>query len=173
MSIGMRTARGLWGGVSADAASTPVDVSWKKWDKATRGADAAALAKPDYDDSTWPAVDPSGLALTTPRGDSWYRGTFNVTPAQVDSMMESPHFDPPPPVKGQRAGLSRQSHRLPQRPVAVGPHRGRLQAPRRRQEHRARRHPEPAGWRLRPARLEPLAQLAARARHLAFSWRPR
>ena len=50
--VGMRTARGVWGGVSTDAASTPVDVSWKKWDKATKGADAAALAKPDYDDST-------------------------------------------------------------------------------------------------------------------------
>ena len=99
---GMRTARGLWGGVSTDAASTPVDVSWKKWDKATKGADAAALAKPDYDDSTWTAVDPSALALTTPRGDSWYRGTFNVTPAQVDSMLETPQFAPPPPVKGQR-----------------------------------------------------------------------
>ena len=100
--LGMRTARGLWGGVSADAASTPVDVSWKRWDKADNSADAAAPAKPDYDDSTWAAVDPSALALTTPRGDSWYRGAFNVTPAQVDSMMESPHFDPPPPVKGQR-----------------------------------------------------------------------
>ncbi len=102
--IGMRTARGLWGGVSADAASTPLDVSWKKWDKATNGADAAALARPDYDDSTWTAVAPSGLALTAPPGDSWYRGTFNVTPAQVDSMMESPQFVPPPPVTGQRDG---------------------------------------------------------------------
>ncbi len=99
---GMRTARGLWGGVSTNAASTPVDVSWKRWDKATRGADASALAKPDYDDSTWTTVDPRALALTTPLGDSWYRGVFNVTPAQVDSMMESPHFDPPPPVQGQR-----------------------------------------------------------------------
>ena len=102
--VGMRTARGVWGGVSADAASTPVDVSWKKWDKATKGADAAALAKPDYDDSAWTAVDPSALAVTTPRGDSWYRGTFNVTPAQVDSMLETPHFDPPPAPKGKRGG---------------------------------------------------------------------
>ncbi len=99
---GMRTARGLWGGVSADTASTPVDVIWKKWDKTTRDADAAALARPDYDDSTWSAVNAAALALTTPRGDSWYRGTFNVTPAQIDSMMELPHFDPPLPVKGQR-----------------------------------------------------------------------
>jgi beta-galactosidase len=100
--IGMRTARGFWGGVSADAASTPVDVNWKKWDNASKGADAAAPAKPDFDDSTWTTVGPSALALTTPRGDSWYRGTFNVTPAQVDSMLETPHFDPPPPVKGQQ-----------------------------------------------------------------------
>jgi beta-galactosidase len=99
---GMQTARGLWGGVSADSAPTPVDVSWKKWDKATEGADAAMLAKPTYDDSTWTAVDSSALALTTPRGDCWYRGTFNITPNQIDSMLESPHFNPPAPVKGQR-----------------------------------------------------------------------
>jgi beta-galactosidase len=103
---GMRTARGLWGGVSADAASTPANVNWKKWDKATRDADAAALAKPDYDDSAWTAVGTSALALNIPRGDSWYRGTLNVTPAQVDSMMELPHFDPPPAVKGQRVPQS-------------------------------------------------------------------
>jgi beta-galactosidase len=101
-AVGMRTARGLWGGVSADPASTPVDVSWKKWDQATRDADPVALAKPDYDDSTWSAVDPSKLALNTVRGDSWYRGTFNVTPDQVDSMLESPHFDPPKPLKPQK-----------------------------------------------------------------------
>jgi beta-galactosidase len=99
--VGMRTARGLWGGVSADAASTSIDVSWKKWDQATRDADAAALAKPDYDDSTWSAVNSSTLALTTTRGDSWYRGTFNATPDQLDSMLESPHFDPPKPSTPQ------------------------------------------------------------------------
>ena len=99
---GMRTARGLWGGVSADAASTPVEVRWKRWDKATKDVDAAALAKSDDDDSTWTTVGPSALALNIPRGDFWYRGTFNVTPAQVDSMVEAPHFDPPPPLKGQR-----------------------------------------------------------------------
>jgi beta-galactosidase len=102
--VGMRTARGVWGGVSAEAASTPVDVSWKKWDKATTGADPALLAKPDYDDSTWTAVDPAA-AVTTARGDSWYRGTFKVSPDQVDSILKTPpYFDPPPPPKGKRAG---------------------------------------------------------------------
>jgi beta-galactosidase len=102
--VGMRTARGVWGGVSADSASTPVDVSWKRWDKATQGADAAALAKPDYDDSTWTAVDSSALAVTTARGDSWYRGTFNATPDQVDSILETPHFDLPRAPSGKRGG---------------------------------------------------------------------
>ncbi len=100
--VGMRTARGVWGGVSADAASTPVDVRWKKWEKVAKGADAALLAKPDYDDSAWTTVDPSALAITTQPGDSWYRGTFNVTPDRVDSMLQSPHFNPPPAPKGKR-----------------------------------------------------------------------
>ncbi len=98
---GMRTARGLWGGVSTDSAATRLDVIWKKWEQATKG-DVAEVAKPDYDDSAWTAVNPSALALTIARGDSLYRGAFNVTSAQVDSMIESPRFDPPPAVKGQR-----------------------------------------------------------------------
>ena len=109
------------------------------------GADAAALAKPGYDDSTWTVVDPSAAA-TTIRGDSWYRGTFNVTPDQVDAMMKTPLFDPPPAPKGKRWWESTRGHRLSQRPVAIGPHRGRLQAPRRRQEHRAHRRSQPPGW---------------------------
>jgi beta-galactosidase len=100
--VGMRTARGLWGGVSADAASTPVDVSWKKWDKPTRGADAAKLAEPDYDDTAWSTVDQSALSLDAARGDSWFRGTFTVTPDQVNSMIETPHFDPPKPTVPQK-----------------------------------------------------------------------
>jgi beta-galactosidase len=102
--VGMRTARGAWGGVTADSASTPVDVRWKRWDKATQGADAAALAKPEYDDSTWSAVNSSALVVTTARGDSWYRGTFNTTPDQVDSILETPHFDLPPAPSGKRGG---------------------------------------------------------------------
>ena len=102
--IGMRTARGVWGGVSADPAATRVDVSWKKWDKAPKGTDPAALAKPDSDDSAWSPVDPAALALNIPRGDSWYRGAFNVTPLQVDSMLETPQFDPAPAPKGKRSG---------------------------------------------------------------------
>ncbi len=102
--IGMRTARGVWGGVSADSAATRIDVSWKKWDKATMDADPAGLAKPSADDSAWSAVDPAALALNIPRGDSWYRGAFNVTPAQVDSMLETPQFDPAPAAKGRRGG---------------------------------------------------------------------
>jgi beta-galactosidase len=99
--IGMRTARGVWGGVSADTVATKVDVSWKKWDKATKDADPADLAKPGYNDSDWSAVNPA-LTLTIARGASWYRGTFNVMPAQVDSMLESPQFEPAPAPKGKR-----------------------------------------------------------------------
>ena len=102
--IGMRTARGVWGGVSADSVATRIDVSWKKWDRAAKDADPAALAKPDYDDSAWPSLVPAALALNLPRGDSWYRGAFIVTPAQVDSMLETPQFDPAPAPKGKRGG---------------------------------------------------------------------
>ena len=100
--VGMRTARGVWGGVSADAAPHPIDVSWKKWDKATQGADPAALAQPGYDDTAWLDVAPSELGLETTRGSSWFRGTFNVEPDEVDSMIETPHFDPPPPTMPQK-----------------------------------------------------------------------
>jgi beta-galactosidase len=100
--IGLRTARGLWGGVSADAQATPLDVSWKKWDKPVRGIPASTVAKPDYDDSSWAVVDAASLTSNLPRGDSWYRGTFNLTPGQVDSMIESPRYRPLPPAKGER-----------------------------------------------------------------------
>ncbi len=101
--VGLRTARGLWGGVSADAAATPLKVTWKKWDKPTTDGDAAVLARSGFDDAGWPTVDPSAFALNTTRGSSWYRGTFHVTADQVDSMLESPHFDPPKPATPQKS----------------------------------------------------------------------
>ena len=107
--IGMRTARGVWGGVSADPASTQVDVSWKKWDKAPKGTDPAALAKPDYDDSAWSPVDPAALALNIPRGDSWYRGAFNVTQPRSIPCWKRPNSIRPQPRRGNEAGRRRTS----------------------------------------------------------------
>ncbi len=100
--VGMRTARGLWGGVSTETQATPVAVSWKKWDKPTKEADPAQLAQPGYDDTAWPAVAPAAVALEMTRGSSWFRGTFNLTADQVDSMIETPHFDPPVPTTPQK-----------------------------------------------------------------------
>ena len=92
--VGKRNARGLWSGVSEDRAATPLTVAWKHWTQAKRDADPDAIARPDYDDSTWQAVDPATLAakLTAARGNNWYRGTFTLTPAQVDSVFDCPTF---------------------------------------------------------------------------------
>ena len=119
--VGMRTARGLWGGVSADAASTPVDVSWKKWDKATaRCRSRRARQSPTTTIPLGRRFDPASRSTTT-RGDSWYRGTFNVDrrPSRLDAG--NAHFDPPPPERAENAPAAGQGHRLSQRPVAAGP----------------------------------------------------
>jgi beta-galactosidase len=102
--VGMQLARGLWGGASADAAPTPIAVSWKKWGKATANAVADDLAKPDYDDTTWTALDAtaSSTAMTMDRGVSWFRGTFNLTPDQVDSILQLPRFASIPPAVKQK-----------------------------------------------------------------------
>ena len=104
--VGMRLARGLWGGVTSDEAPAPVAVSWKKWNKPAREAVAGDLAKPDYDDSTWTALD--AAASSTPirmhQGTSWFRGSFTLTPDQVDSILQAPRFAPLPPATKQRGG---------------------------------------------------------------------
>ena len=92
--VGKRNARGLWGGVSEATAGTPAPVAWKYWEKPDRDAKGEDVARPDYDDSAWQAVDPA--TLTSPihavRGTNWYRGSFTLTPAQVNSLIETPVF---------------------------------------------------------------------------------
>jgi beta-galactosidase len=106
---GMIHARGVWGGVSTDAAPTPLVVNWKQWQNPSRDAVADDLAKPDFDDSKWSAVDEQTLAnpIELPQGNSWYRGTLTLSADQVDSMIELPKFvlhkkdargNHPPPV---------------------------------------------------------------------------
>ena len=97
----MKSARGVWGGVSTDAAATPLPVTWKQWNKAPRDADPSAIGTPGYDDSAWPAFDPGSAPMTTHRGNAWFRGSFNMDPGQVDSMLETPLFMPAP-VRGQK-----------------------------------------------------------------------
>ena len=91
---GMIHARGIWGGVSTDEAATPLTVSWKKWDHPPRDAVADDVAKPDFDDSKWSAVDEQTLAnpIELPRNNSWYRGTLTLSAGQVDSVIELPNF---------------------------------------------------------------------------------
>ncbi len=108
--IGRRNARGIWGGISYDKASTPLPVTWKKGENVATDADPDDLAKPDYNDSAWSSVDASSIAgeIQLPHGNSWYRGTFNLTPDQADSILEAPGFSStkrdarhnlPPPAK--------------------------------------------------------------------------
>ncbi len=91
---GMVHARGIWGGISTDASSTPLAVSWKQWTHAQRNAVADDIARPDFDDSKWSPVDEQTLAseIVLPRGDSWYRGVVTLTADQVDSIIELPNF---------------------------------------------------------------------------------
>jgi beta-galactosidase len=88
--LGMINARGLWGGVSTDASAAPLAVAWKKWDHPPRDAVTDEIAKPEYDDSGWTAVEPAGINLHLARGDTWYRCTFQLSADQVDSMIEAP-----------------------------------------------------------------------------------
>lgn len=102
----MLLARGLWGGVSTDEAPTPIAVSWKKWDQAPANAVADDPAKPDYDDTTWTALDASASStpMTVKPGTSWFRGVFTLTSEQVDSILQPPRFASlPPPVKQKGA----------------------------------------------------------------------
>ncbi len=88
--VGMRLARGLWGGVSADEAPTQLKVVWKKWNAPYRNMSADDVAKPDYDDSTWDVVDPAITDIA--KGNAWYRGRFTLSADQVNSMIELPQF---------------------------------------------------------------------------------
>ena len=92
--VGKRNARGLWGGVSEDKAPTPLPVAWKRWVKPPHDADPDEIAKPAYDDSGWQTVDPASLTapFKADQGNNWFRGTFTVTPGQVDSMLDCPAF---------------------------------------------------------------------------------
>ena len=102
--VGMRLARGLWGGVSTDQAPAQLKVMWKKWNEPPRVISEDDLAKPTYDDSTWTAVGPAVTDLG--RGNSLYRGKFTLTADQVDSMIELPKFAPPKPIRGQKTPTS-------------------------------------------------------------------
>jgi beta-galactosidase len=111
--VGMRLARGLWGGVTSEVASTPVAVSWKKWDKAPRDAVADDLAKLGYDDTVWTVLNASvsSTQMTMNRGTSWFRGTFTLKPNQVDSMLQLPQFASPPPA-GKQKGAPAQARTI-------------------------------------------------------------
>ena len=95
--VGKRNARGLWGGVSEEKTAVPLPVAWKQWTHADRDANPDDIAKPGYDDSAWSPVDPATLTgkFQAARGNNWFRGTFTLTPGQVNSMFQSPVFGPP------------------------------------------------------------------------------
>ena len=92
--IGVESARGLWGGVSIDKSATPLEVTLKVWVAPGDPGNPAAIAKPDYDDSAWQPVTSATLLpeIHVSKGLSWFRGSFNVTPGQVDSIFQSCPF---------------------------------------------------------------------------------
>ena len=94
--VGKRNARGLWGGVSEEKTPTPIPVTWKHWNHADRDANPDEIARPDYDDASWQAIEPATLAgeIHADRGNNWFRGSFTLTPAQADSLLEVPAFGP-------------------------------------------------------------------------------
>ncbi len=79
--------RGIWGNMTTDEPKK-MDVAWKSF-KGDGTADE--FAKPDFNDSAWQPVDPGGK-LTIEHGPSWVRGTFNVTPDDLDSFIISSRF---------------------------------------------------------------------------------
>ena len=95
-AVGKRNARGLWGGISEDKAPAPLPIDWKQWTQPDRDANPDDIAKPGYDDSAWGAVEPAKLTgpFQAPRGNTWFRGTFTLTPGQVNSILETPVFGP-------------------------------------------------------------------------------
>jgi beta-galactosidase len=91
--IGFKTARGLWGAVSTDAAPEKPAVTWKHWTGRGSPGDASAVALPDYNDSTWQSVDANGgRNMRVDKGTSWFRGTFSIAPASVNSSFQVPAF---------------------------------------------------------------------------------
>jgi beta-galactosidase len=92
--IGNGTARGLWGGVSTDASAARADVAWKKWNGAGDPGKPNDVAGPDYNDSSWQSVDPNSASqqMRISRGASWFRGTFSVASADLDSSLQLAGF---------------------------------------------------------------------------------
>jgi beta-galactosidase len=82
--VGTRLSRGLWGGVSMDAAATKPAVEWKMEAGQPQDAALAAASKPGYDDSSWQAVS-GKVSLET---GVTFRGTFEMAADQLDSSLE-------------------------------------------------------------------------------------
>jgi beta-galactosidase len=75
--------RGIWGSISTEEPKK-LDIAWKviKDEKGEPGE----FTKADFNDSAWEPVDPSGK-LTVNKGTSWVRGTFTVSPDELDSFL--------------------------------------------------------------------------------------
>ncbi len=99
--IGERNACGIWGGVSFDNASTPVDVTWKQISSWNRPDNFADMAQPAFDDSTWKAVTVTDQKLGIPRGWTVLRGTFTLAQNDTDSILQLSSFGSMSYLNGQ------------------------------------------------------------------------
>ncbi len=86
--IGTRLSRGLWGGVSMDAAATRPKVEWKMTSQPPKDVALEEMSKPAFDDSAWKAVDANKKVTLAP--SVTFRGTFDLTADQIDSSLEFP-----------------------------------------------------------------------------------
>jgi len=90
--VGTPLKRGLWGGVSLAASGTPLDVAWKTWKASGQPVNAEDISSPQYDDSSWDAVDSGGMGDVA-HNRRWLRGTFTLSQDQLDSFIEAPDFE--------------------------------------------------------------------------------
>jgi len=91
--IGNGAARGLWGDVSTDSTPT-ITIAWKQLTGTANPAGTPeVIAQTSYDDSAWQALAGDSQKVKIDRGQTWFRGTFTVTAAQVDSILQSPSVD--------------------------------------------------------------------------------
>lgn len=90
--VGTSILRGLWGGISTSPQSTPLMMTWKTWKDQGDPGKAEDIGSSSYNDSSWESADSAQIAEVA-KNRQWLRGTFTLTPDQIDSFIEAPTFE--------------------------------------------------------------------------------